>query len=325
MSKAQIDLELRPATPADATLVADLELARNPDDPQDPAMVHFWWTTMPADEVYTRLMAERDGSAAAYMSVRHRPWVDGAPRFGTARIRLHPQLWSVERYGRLVDIAEAWMRDEGAEIAVNRVGAKFSGELGVLESRGYSEIRRGRVWELNIIENRARLQAGAELSRKRMAEQGVRMLTLDSDEDPDRLAKLYEVSVEAEQDIPTTVPTPVIPYDQWHHLWFANPGIRADRVWIAREGDSIVGLSAIEYPPTRGFPWTAFTGTARSVRGRGIARALKYETVAQAIALGAHRIRTENDGENAPILHVNTEMGYAPIDPVLELHRRLAP
>src|SRR5216683_1843674 len=154
------------------------------------------------------------------------------------------------------------------------------------EARGYGEVRRGRRWELDVVANRAGLLAGAEVSRKRMQEQGVRVLKLDEDDDPDRLAKLYEMTVGAEQDIPTTVPAPVMPYDEWHHLWFDNPGIRTDRMWIAREGAAIVGLSALEYPPTRGCPWTALTATARSVRGRGIAWALKYETVAQAIAFG---------------------------------------
>src|SRR5712691_2374646 len=325
MAKAQIDLEMRPATPADAEAVADLETARHPDDPADPAMVRFWWTAMPAGEVFTRVMAERDGSAMAFVMGRHRPWVDGAERFGTPRILLHPELWSVGRYERLVDIAESWLRDHDAAIAVIRVRADFSDEVRVLQARGYNEVRRGRPWELDIVANRAGLLAGAELSRKRMSKQGVRLLTLDHDDDADRLAKLHAMSVEAEQDIPTTVPAPRIPYDEWHHLWFDNPGLSAERIWIAREGEAIVGVSAIEYPPTRGCRWTAFTATARSVRGRGIARALKYETVAQAIALGVDRIRTENDGENAPILHINGEMGYAPIDPVLELHRPFAP
>jgi acetyltransferase (GNAT) family protein len=325
MSRAQIDLDLRSATPVDAEAVADLETARLPDDPADPAMVRFWWTAIPAGEVFTRLMAERDGSAIAYMMVRHRRWADGSERFGTARILLHPELWSGERYEHLVDMAESWPRDQAAAIAVIRVRADFTDEVRVLQAREYNEVRRGRPWELDLVANRASLLAGAELSRKRMSEQGVRLLTLDRDDDPDRLAKLHVMSLEAEQDVPTTVPAPRMPYDEWHHLWFDNPGIRTDRMWIAREGDDIVGLSALEYPPTRGCPWTAFTTTGRTVRGRGIARALKYETVAQAIALGVDRIRTENDGENAPILHINGEMGYVPIEPVLELHRPLAP
>jgi hypothetical protein len=48
------------------------------------------------------------------------------------------------------------------------------------------------------------------------------------------------------------------------------------------------------------------------VRGRGIARALKCETLMQAIALGVDRVQTGNDGANDPILHINASMGYRP-------------
>ena len=64
-----------------------------------------------------------------------------------------------------------------------------------------------------------------------------------------------------------------------------------------------------------------YTGTARSVRGQGVARALKYETVAQAIALGQQRVRTNNDAENAPILKLNAEMGYTRIPGWIQFHR----
>lgn len=106
-------------------------------------------------------------------------------------------------------------------------------------------------------------------------------------------------------------------------MWFEDPGITEDRFWIAREGDAVVGLSVIGFPPTRGLPWTWLTGTSRAVRGRGIARALKYETMAQAIELGYQRVRTNNDGANAPILHINQEMGYRLVAPLIELHREL--
>ena len=48
---------------------------------------------------------------------------------------------------------------------------------------------------------------------------------------------------------------------------------------------------------------------ARAARGKGIARALKCETVMQAIALGVDKVRTDNDSTNAPILHLNEQMG----------------
>src|SRR5260370_13128269 len=109
MSRAQIDRDLRPATTTDSGAVADLETARNPDDPADPAMVRFWWSTTPAGEVYTRLIAVRDGSAVAYVMARHRAWVDGAERFGSMRILLHPELWSPHGFSGLVGNGESWL------------------------------------------------------------------------------------------------------------------------------------------------------------------------------------------------------------------------
>ena len=55
---------------------------------------------------------------------------------------------------------------------------------------------------------------------------------------------------------------------------------------------------------------TAFTATARAFRGRGIAQAVKLESLAQAIELGIERVRTSNDARNAPMLHINDALGY---------------
>jgi len=157
-----------------------------------------------------------------------------------------------------------------------------------------------------------------------MQDQGVSLLVLSEDSDPDRMAKLYEMAIAAEQDIPTTIPMRKETYDEWEQLTFGNPGIRRDRFWIAREADAIVGLSVLTFPQRRGLPWTDFTATSPAVRGRGIARALKYQTMAQAIELGFERVRTSNDSDNAPILRINREMGYQLIRPVIELHRELS-
>jgi GNAT superfamily N-acetyltransferase len=74
-----------------------------------------------------------------------------------------------------------------------------------------------------------------------------------------------------------------------------------------------VAASFLTYPPVRGHVWTDYTCCARSHRGRGIGRAVKMETIAQAVQLGVPRLRTLNDSENAPILHINQTLGYEPI------------
>jgi hypothetical protein len=45
--------------------------------------------------------------------------------------------------------------------------------------------------------------------------------------------------------------------------------------------------------------------------------------MAQAIELGYERVRTANDGVNEPILHINREMGYRLVIPIIEMHRSL--
>lgn len=318
-----LELDLRPATLEDASIVADLEVARDPDDPRDPQMLRFWWTLRSALEATTRQVAAREGAAMAFLAAGHELWENVPERFGWLRVIVHPDLWSERDYSSLISRAEAWLRSEGVATAVIRIREDLKDELRLASSIGYREVRRQRSSELDLVALREQLLAGAAKNRKRMQEQGVQLQTLSEDKDPDLMPKLHEVMVEAEQDIPVSVPIRRQPFDEWKHATFDSPSTREDRFWIAREGDAVVGMSVMDYPPTRGHPWTSFTATSKAVRGRGIARALKYETIAQAINLGYERVRTNNDGVNEPILHINREMGYRLVTPIIELHRSL--
>jgi len=321
----RLDLDLRPATFDDVEVVADLEAARDPEDPRDPDLLRYWWTKSSVNGSAMRLVDVRDGVAVAFVSARHHHWSPDSPRrFGWIRAIIDNDLWSETGYVRMIATAEDWLRTENADVGVVGVGDQFTNELDVLARRGYREVRRQNDSELDLVGRRAELLAEASRQRKKMRDQGIQMLPLSEDSDPDHMKKLYEMAAAAEQDIPTTVPMRKESFEEWEGLTFGNPGVRKDRFWIAREGDAIVGLSVLSFPLRRGLPWTDFTATSKAVRGRGIARALKYETMAQAIELGFERVRTSNDGDNAPILHINGDMGYRLIRPVIELHRDLA-
>lgn len=320
---ARVDLDLRPATLDDAGIVAALETARDPDEVRDPQMLRYWWTKGSADQVSRRLVATHNGAAVAFISMAHQAWEAGSERFGNIRAVLHPDGWSAPAFLHLVNRSEAWLRNEQAETSIARVGEDFERELTALAGIRYQEVRRQRISQLDLVAGREHLLADATRHRQHVISQGVQLLTLNEDTDPDRMQKLYGLMNAAEGDVPSTVPWQTVPFDEWKAMTFGNPSIREDRFWIAREGDAIVGVSMLQFPPGGGIPWTALTGTARPVRGRGIARALKYETVAQAIGLGYERVRTNNDGANAPILHINTEMGYRLIRTLIELHRKI--
>jgi GNAT superfamily N-acetyltransferase len=318
-----MEIDLRPATLDDADMVADLETARTPDVPQHGAMVAHRWTHDLHVRTALRMLGEREGRASVFISAGHGSWQEDARRFGWVYAAIHPSDWTPVLFRAATAAGESWLRLEKAETSVVKTRADFEDELTSLLELGYHEARRERFWELDLVAHSAALLGRADRSREEMRRQGIRLLTLDEDKDPEALRKLYDLDVESTKDIPTTVPIEMPPYDDWLPTYFDNPGIRKDRFWIARFADEVIGMSIVMYPPGRGVPSTEYTGISPRFRGRGIARALKYETVAQAISLGATRLRTDNDSENAPILHINTEMGYRPMTPIIELHREL--
>jgi GNAT superfamily N-acetyltransferase len=303
------DLELRTATIEDAAAVADIDTAVFPDDPEDPQLERYWWTLREATDVTERMIALHAGAIAGYTFRRHPAWEKMPQRFGRVGAELQPSLRSPERIDALYAYLEEASRSDGTKQVTSWAWEDDALRIGVLTARGFREERRERFWELDLVEGRERITKMAADSRARMRQEGIRLLTLAEETDPAKFEKLKRMSDEAEADVPTTVPHVQLEMDQFMK-WFASPALRPDRIWIARDGDEIVGISMLAYPPVRGFVATDWTGMARRARGRGIARALKCETLMQAIALGVDRVRTDNDSTNAPILHINETMGY---------------
>src|SRR4051795_6759112 len=111
MPETTFDLDLRPTELDDARKVADLESTLDTSEPSDPARRLHWWRMTDELERGMRQIAERDGSAVAYTSAAHERWEGDQKRYGTIRLMLHHDVWSERSYGRLADVAEAWLRD----------------------------------------------------------------------------------------------------------------------------------------------------------------------------------------------------------------------
>src|SRR2546430_2128008 len=71
MPGSTFQLELRPATLEHAGLVADLESARDPNEPRDPVLLRHWWRMADELEKTKRYIDVRDG-AAEHAGARHR-------------------------------------------------------------------------------------------------------------------------------------------------------------------------------------------------------------------------------------------------------------
>jgi len=86
-------------------------------------------------------------------------------------------------------------------------------------------------------------------------------------------------------------------------------------------GERPVGMSYLDHRAA--LVTTGYTGVLREARGRGVARLLKLETLVQAADNGVEAVETDNDSENAPILHLNEELGYREITGQVQLHKAL--
>jgi GNAT superfamily N-acetyltransferase len=313
-------LSFRPGSVDDARFVADVQTAEFPDDPWDPPAASIWYAD--PDQVWRRFQAQIGDEAVGFALTHHTPWDIADDGFVWLLTGFFPDHRTPANLDAALSFLEAEARDDAGRTAI--VGAREDDPvlLQALAERGYAEDRRDRFWELDLVERRDRLLALAERSRERMRQQGIRLTTIAADGDPERFRKLHAMSSEAEQDIPATA-TIVPPSLERYLEWFDEPTIHRDRFWIARVGEDVAGLSALAFPVERGIVSTEFTAVGRAHRNRGIARALKLETIAQAIELGMDRVRTDNDSTNAPILHLNEELGYRRIFDRLKMTKAL--
>jgi hypothetical protein len=302
------DMTVRPAKLSDAEFVADVETAIRPDEPRDPVSLKDYWRNPEENAKVERFIGEIGGERVAFAHQHHTLWKT-PKRYGNVSGDLLPSHRTPARIDALFAAMEERSRADGTLTFTTWCWEDDTVRVDTVTKRGYREERRQRFWELDLVANRAKLDAMAAESRAKMRKENIRVLTIDRDTDPEKWKKLWRMTDEAVADIPTTAPFTETTFDDFMK-WMRSPGLHEDRIWIARDGDAILGVSILSYPPKRGVVSTDWTGVARAGRGRGVARAVKCETVMQAIALGVDRIRTDNDFKNTPILHINETMGY---------------
>jgi RimJ/RimL family protein N-acetyltransferase len=188
---------------------------------------------------------------------------------------------------------------------------------------GFERDRLERVWELDLKERGAQLRRDALEARSEVATAGIELMTVADWKDPEALAKLHALDDSTRKDIPTTFPILPEPLEDFKRRAGA-PDRPHDIWWIALAGDRPVAMSYLRIPPVRGHAWTGYTCCHREYRGRGLARAVKLQSLAQAADRGLPFVYTDNDSENAPMLHINEQLGYRPRPGFVSLVKRVS-
>ena len=301
------EVRLRPFGAGDIDLACDIATAARPDEPMDPVVERYHWEQPSPGLVREWLIAEDDAGPAAFVVHEHPEWEGVSERNWWMSTLVSPGREAL--LPGILRAIEVRAREGGGTLLIAECREDEATVRTALEASGFHLDHESKVWELDLVARReALLQLTAE-TRVEMRRQGISLLTVEADPDPNVLPGLYAAWYECRRVMPRSHEMTPIPYETWE-TWMRSPDHRFDRNWIARDGDHIVATSNLVFPPTRGNVWTGFTGTVPGHQGRGIARAVKMETLAQAIELGVPRVRTDNDERNAPMLHINERLGY---------------
>jgi GNAT superfamily N-acetyltransferase len=234
-----------------------------------------------------------------------RSWWHSDPAVGILAISVDPS-----RRGEGIGTALAEAADEHLarlEVRTTRVGSLDEPAARALaSSRGFTEIAAAAV---SAVDPRTvePLPVPADVDLVPLAE-------LD---DPE---PVYELDLEVSNDIPNE-DFDAIGLEDWKRLFWRSPLIDDDASLVALVDGELAGVTMIRVDRPSGRAQNNLCGVRRHYRGRALALLLKSHSLRRAAELGATIALTDNDETNAPMLAVNTRLGYRPYARRLEWER----
>jgi RimJ/RimL family protein N-acetyltransferase len=142
---------------------------------------------------------------------------------------------------------------------------------------------------------------------------GISLTTLRLQGDtPENRKKLYELNKTCSQDILGR--GPFYTWEEYLSQRIENTRYTPSGVIIALAGDEWIGMSVLSDWLDKGFVFYEMTGVLRQHRRRGIAMAMKIESVRFAKSLGAKRILTFHAAANLAPIALNRSLGFVPAE-----------
>ncbi len=139
------------------------------------------------------------------------------------------------------------------------------------------------------------------------APDGVRLVPV-AEVDP---RHVHRVEMLASADEPGDIVAGAIGYDEWLADTWNNVGLDRAASMGAEVDGELAAISLVKRDGIR--MWSDYTGTVPEHRGRGLARLVKLAALHRAAERGITVAYTGNDAANAPMLAVNTRLGYRPV------------
>jgi len=276
-------------------------------EPITDKTVHDWWTLRKDEIRFTTLAINEHNQAIGYWDVDRETWMK--PGHFYLKVILAPESrrngFGTQMYDQALRIA----RENGATHLESNVREDDPASLKFAEKRGFKI-------EYHTFESTLDLTTFDEHRfddlMARIHAQGFQFLSLaEAGLTEENKHRLYEVNRDAALD--STGSDGTFPdFDAFSKNVFEASWFRADTQILASLADRWVGLAAIGIYPEDNHAYNAFTGVLREFRGRGLAQALKLQTILLAKKEGVRYVRTNNDSQNVPVLAINRKLGYQP-------------
>ena len=283
-------------------------------EPISEATAREWWTLREGEFRVTTLALDENKKAIGYWDVDHETWMK--PGTFWTKIVLVPEHRGKGLGSKMFDEILLVAGAQGATHLESAVREDDPATLRFVEKRGFKI-------QFHAFESTLELASFDEHCfddlLARVQAEGFRFFSLaEAGFTDENKHKLYDVNRSSSLDDPGSSGSFPDFYAFSKNVFEAS-WFRADTQILAAHGDDWVGLSAIGVYKEDNHAYNAFTGVLRDYRGRGLAQALKLQTILLAKREGMRYIRTHNDSNNAPMLAINRKLGYKPLPGVYRI------
>lgn len=277
-------------------------------DPRDREWVLFEDALRPQSEQWLRLGAwTPDGRLVAIAEMVQSFLGFHLPGAGHGTVVVHPEHRRRGLGGELADRVEGFARECRLErLQVRALDRDLDAAGPFLERRGFRELYR--VWYSVQDPTTVDLPRLAEL-RQRLAAGGIQAVPFKEIDSTESRRELWRAASAIEQEMPREQRWNYPPFEGFVVDWFESPFSLPGGIFVARDGDRIVGISGLERRPGSDAE-VSVTGVLQPYRRRGIARTLKLMATRYAQQQGFRRVFTDNDVTNEGMLALNRELGF---------------
>lgn len=241
------------------------------------------------------LAAEADGVVVGWATVARAWWVSD-PNHGQLSLAVDPPYRGQGIGSQLADAMEHHIAELG--LATTRTDSLDEPAAHALATgRGYRETGSSSV---SAVDPRT-----VELLP---VPDGVRIVPFGELENPE---PVWALDMLVSKDIPNEE-FDAVTLEEWTSEFWRSPFVDDEASLAALVGDTIVAMTLIRIDRPSGRAQNNLSGTLREFRGQGLATVLKSHSLHRAGQLGAEIAITDNEERNAPMLAVNTKLGYRP-------------